>query len=91
MAGNTSSDLSIPGILSRSPEEIARVLTLLLGAGQPVQCDLAGGEILFESKLLYIDPAHAYILLAPGTSDSALAALLARPSSCGSPQAIGWQ
>jgi c-di-GMP-binding flagellar brake protein YcgR len=44
-----------------------------------VQCDLAGGEILFESKLLFVDPARAYILLAPGTSDSALAALLARP------------
>jgi len=67
------------------------VLALLLGAGEKVQCDLAGGEILFESKLLYVDPERAYILLAPGTSDSALAALLARPRASFHANSKGWQ
>ena len=91
MAASTDSDLSITGILSRSPEEIGRVLALLLGGGQTVRCDLAGGEIVFESKLLYVDPARAYILLDPGTNESATAALLARPRASFHANSKSWQ
>jgi hypothetical protein len=91
MAASTASDLSITGILSRSPEEIGRLLTLLLGGGEMVQCDLDGGEIVFESRLLYVDPARAYILLEPGKSDVATAALLARPRASFHANLKSWQ
>ncbi len=86
-----AADLSVTGVLSRSPEEIARVLALLLGGGQKVSCDLAGGEILFESKLLYVDPARAYILLEPGADECATAALLARPRASFHASSSSWQ
>jgi c-di-GMP-binding flagellar brake protein YcgR len=79
MAKETAADLSTTGVMSRSPEEIARVLSMLLGRAQAVRCDLAGGEILFESRLLFVDPARAYIVLQSGANEAALAALLARP------------
>lgn len=79
MATSTAEDLSIAGVLSRSPEEIARVLRTLLGNRQAVRCDLAAGKMLFESRLLFVDPAHAYILMESGADESAMAALLARP------------
>ena len=79
MAEDKAAELATTGVLSRSPEEIARVLAMLLGRGQALRCDLAGGEIAFESRLLLIDPARAYILMEAGTSEPALAALLARP------------
>ena len=79
MAEDSAGDLSTTGVLSRSPADIARVLAMLLGRGQALRCDLAGGEIAFESRLLFVDPARAYILMAAGASEPAVAALLARP------------
>lgn len=79
MAKDSAADLSTTGVLSRSPEEIARVLSMLLARGQTVRCDLAGGEIAFESRLLFVDPARAYLLMEAGASELSLAALLARP------------
>lgn len=79
MTTTTAADHSITGVMSRSPEEIARVLATLVGNGQAVQCDLAAGQMLFESRLLFVDPARAFILMESGTNESATAALLARP------------
>ncbi len=79
MAQSSNADISTTGVMSRSPEEIARVLSMLLGRGQPVSCDLAGGEVLFESRLLFVDPARAYLLLECGADEPAVSALLARP------------
>lgn len=76
---DSAADLSITGVMSRSPEEIARVLNLLLQSGDTVQCNLAAGGMLFESRVLFVDPAHAYILLESGANEEATAALLARP------------
>lgn len=79
MAKETAADISTTGVMSRSPEEIVRVLSMLLARGQAVSSDLAGGKIVFESRLLFVDPARAYILLETSADESALAALLARP------------
>lgn len=65
--------------MSRSPEEIARVLALLIGRGQPLCCDLAGGAIQFESRLLFVDPARGYLMLECSADEPAMTALLARP------------
>ncbi len=81
MATTTAADLSNTGTLFRSPEQIARMLTTLLGNGQTVQCDLAAGEMLFESRLLFVDPARAFIVMESGASESATAELLARPNA----------
>ena len=90
MAKQSAADLSTTGIMSRSKEEIARVLAVLLARGQALCCDLAGGEMVFESKLLFVDPARAYILLAPGASLPALNALLARPRASFQSTPEGW-
>jgi len=74
-----AADISTAGSISRSSEEIARVLAILVSHGLPVRCDLAGGEILFESKLLYVDPARAFVLMDSSPDELAVAALLARP------------
>lgn len=79
MAKETAADISTTGVMSRSPEEIARVLSMLLARGQAVSSDLAGGKIAFEARLLFVDPARAYFLLETSADESALAALLARP------------
>jgi c-di-GMP-binding flagellar brake protein YcgR len=79
MAEDKAAALSTTGVLSRSPEEIARVLAMLLARGQAVRSSLAGGEIVFESRLLFLDPARAYILMESGAGEAALDALLARP------------
>lgn len=79
MAGEMAADHSTTGVMSRSPEEIARVMRMLLGRGQAVKCDLAGGEMLFESRLLFVDPARTFLILECGADAPAMAALLARP------------
>lgn len=79
MAMMAAADISTTGTMSRSSEEIARVLAMLLSRRLPVCCDLAGGEILFESRLLYVDPARAFVLMESSPDELAVAALLARP------------
>jgi c-di-GMP-binding flagellar brake protein YcgR len=79
MEKTTANDFSMTAVMSRSPEEIARVLSMLLGSGQPLRCNLAGGELLFESRLLFVDPARAYILLGCGADERAASTLLERP------------
>jgi len=91
MATNTAADLSMTGVMTRSPEEIWRVLAQLLAHGHPVRCDLAGGDLVLETKLLYVDPARACILLEPGTNEAATAALLARPRASFHASSPSWQ
>ncbi len=67
------------GIVSRSPAEIARVLGALAARGEPLRANLAGGGLAFTTKLRYVDPNRAFILLEPSASEEANAALLARP------------
>lgn len=90
MAKETAADLSTRGVMSRSPEDIARVLSMLLERGQAVNSDLAGGKIVFESRLLYIDPARAYVMVETGANEPALAALLERPRASFHASPDGW-
>lgn len=78
-AKETAADLSTTGVMSRAPDEIARVLTMLLGRAEAVRADLAGGSVTFVSRLRLVDPAHAFILLDADANESANEALLARP------------
>jgi c-di-GMP-binding flagellar brake protein YcgR len=66
-------------VMSRSPGEIARALVSLLRNGRAVRCNLAAGKMIFESRLLFVDPAHTCILIETGSNETATAALLARP------------
>ena len=90
MAKEKAADLSTTGVMSRSPEDIARVLSMLLERGQAVNSDLAGGKIVFESRLLYVDPARAYVMVEPGANEPALTALLERPRASFHASPEGW-
>lgn len=67
------------GIVSRSPEEIGRILGTLAGRREPLRANLAGGGLAFTTRLIFVDPSHHYILLEPSASEPANAALLSRP------------
>jgi len=67
------------GIVSRSQAEIARVLGALAARAEPLRANLAGGGLAFTTKLRYVDPNRALIVLEPSASEEANAALLARP------------
>lgn len=70
---------SLAGQMLRSPEEIFRLLNLLVVHGDPIVSDLGGGERLFHSRLRFVDPARAYIIIELSADESANMALLARP------------
>lgn len=78
-AGDRAADLSITGLISRSPREIARVLAMIAGRGEAVRSDLGHGDLTFESRLLHVDPGLAFIVLALSADQAANRALLARP------------
>lgn len=89
-AGEPAADLSTTGVMSRSPAEIARVLAMLLGRGEPLRSNLAGGGIVFVSRLRHVDPGRAFILLDPDPGDAANDALLARPRASLHATPEGW-
>lgn len=89
-AGGPSSDLSTTGVISRSAEEIARLLAMLAARGEPVCSNLAEGGLRFESRLRFVDPGHSFILLDPGANEAANEALLARPRASFHASAGGW-
>ena len=72
-------DLTLAGLVTRAPEEIARVLGVLAARGEPLRANIGGGELAFTSRLRLVDPGRAFILLEPGADEAANAALLARP------------
>ena len=72
-------DFSAAGVVTRSPDEIARVLEILATRGEPLRSNLAGGELAFTSRLQFVDPGRSFILLEAGASEAANLALLARP------------
>jgi c-di-GMP-binding flagellar brake protein YcgR len=77
-----SADLAITGRISRAPEEIARLLAMLAARGEPVRSSVgAGGRVTFESRIRFVDPARAYIILEPAADQAANRALLERPGA----------
>lgn len=83
--------ISLVGQMLRTPEEIARVLNSLVMRGEPVVSDLGAGKLLFRSRLRYIDPARAYIIIERSADEAANRALLARPRATFHAEPGGWR
>jgi len=76
---NPTLDNPATGLLFRSAEEIAHVLTALIARGEPVKSNLTGGALVFGSKLRFVDAGREFIVLDLDTNEVANEALLARP------------
>jgi c-di-GMP-binding flagellar brake protein YcgR len=72
------SDALPPELLTRSPQEIARVLELLVARGQPILSHVARGTLQFVSRVRHIDPGLRYLVLDPAADQEANAALVSR-------------
>lgn len=82
---------SLVGQMLRAPEEIARVLNSLVMRGEPIISDLGGGTLLFRSRLSFVDPAWAYIIIELSADVAANQALLARPRATFHAEPGGWR
>jgi len=82
---------SLVGQMLRTPEEIARVLNSLVMRGEPIVADLGGGKLLFRSRLRFVDPARAYMIIELSPDDAANKALLARPRATFHAEPGGWR
>ena len=82
---------SLVGQMLRTPEEIARVLNSLVMRGEPIIADLGGGKLPFRSRLRFVDPAHAYLIIEPSPDETANKALLARSRATFHAEPGGWR
>lgn len=82
---------SLVGQILRTPEEIARVLNSLVMRGEPIISDLGAGTLLFRSRLRFVDPARAYMILERSADEAANKALLARPRATFHAEPGGWR
>ncbi len=83
--------VSLVGQMLRLPEEISRVLNSLVMRGEPIVSDLGGGKRLFHSRLRFVDPAWAYIIMELSADEMANQALLARPRATFHAEPGGWR
>jgi c-di-GMP-binding flagellar brake protein YcgR len=81
---------SLVGQMLRAPQEVARVLNSLVMRGEPIVSDVDGGRLLFRSRLRFIDPARAYIIIEVSADEAANKALLARPRATFHAEPGGW-
>jgi c-di-GMP-binding flagellar brake protein YcgR len=82
---------SLVGQMLRAPEEITRVLNSLVMRGEPIVSDLGGGKLLFRSRLRFVDPARAYMIIELSADEAANKALLARPRATFHAEPGGWR
>ena len=82
---------SLVGQMLRTPEEITRVLNSLVMRSEPIVCDLDGGKLQFRSRLRFVDPAQAYIIIELSPDAAANRALLARPRATFHAEPGGWR
>jgi c-di-GMP-binding flagellar brake protein YcgR len=82
---------SLAGQILRTPEEISRVLNSLVMRGEPIVSDLGGGKRLFRSRLRYVDPAQAYIIMELSADELANKDLLARSRATFHAEPGGWR
>jgi len=75
----------------RTPEEITRVLNSLVMRGEPLTSDLGGGKLQFRTRLRFVDPAHAYIIVELSAEEAANRALLARSRANFHAEPGGWR
>lgn len=87
----TKPTFSIVGQMLRAPEEITRVLKSLVTRGEPIISDLGAGELQFRSRLLFVDPAQAYIVMERSPDEAANQALFARPRATFHAEPGGWR
>jgi c-di-GMP-binding flagellar brake protein YcgR len=59
--------------------------------GEPIFCELDGGAIVFRSRLRFVDPARAYIMIERSADEAANRALLARPRATFHAEPGGWR
>jgi c-di-GMP-binding flagellar brake protein YcgR len=83
--------ISLVGQMLRTPEEIARVLNSLVMRGEPIIADLEAGKLLFRSRLRFVDPSRAYIIIERSSDEAANKALLARPRTTFHAEPGGWR
>ncbi len=82
---------SLVGQMLRTPEEITRVLNSLVMRSEPLVCDLDGGKLQFRSRLRFVDPAQAYLIIELSPDAAANRALLARPRATFHAEPGGWR
>ena len=82
---------SIVGQMLRTPEEITRVLNSLVMRGESIISELGAGKLQFRSRLRFIDPAHAYIIIERSPDEAANQALFARPRATFHAEPGGWR
>jgi c-di-GMP-binding flagellar brake protein YcgR len=75
----------------RKPEEINRVLNSLVMRGEPLISDLGGGKLLFRSRLRFVDPARAYIIVELSADEAANRAVLTRSRANFHSEPGGWR
>jgi c-di-GMP-binding flagellar brake protein YcgR len=90
-APETNPTSSAVGQLLRTPEEVARVLNSLVARAEPVFSDLGGGKLVFHTKLRYVDPGRAFIIVEPSADAESNAVLLARPRVNFHSEPGGWR
>jgi c-di-GMP-binding flagellar brake protein YcgR len=82
---------SLVGQMLRTPEEIARVLNSLVMRGEPIVSALSGGKLLFRSRLRFVDPGKAYVIVELSPDEAANRALLLRPRATFHAEPGGWR
>lgn len=75
----------------RTPEDITRVLNSLVMRSEPISADLGSGKLFFQSKLRFVDPARAYVILELSPDNAANKALLARSRATFHAAPGGWR
>ena len=81
--------LPVGGLVTRKVDEITRLLMTLHSTGQTIH-SVVGKNLMFASYLLYVDPDHRYIELAPSDDQVANDALVARPRANFVAESGGW-
>lgn len=82
---------SLAGQMLRTPEEITRVLNSLVMRGETIISDLGADKLQFRSRLRFVDPARAYIIVERSASEAANKALMARSRASFHAEPGGWR
>jgi len=88
---DTKPTSSLIGQMLRTREEIARVLNSLVMRSEPLFSNLDGGRLLFRSRLRFVDPAMAYIIIELSPDEAANRALRSRPHASFYAEPGGWR
>ena len=76
MATDQQGTMHPEGRVTRSISEIVRVIEALLARKEPIKAHLRGGELLFVSRLCYVDPVGQHIIFESSADEAANAELL---------------